>query len=105
MVSNDERISLTFGISYFVLIPTNILCFGTRTIGGHIMLIGMITYHFQQKKHNLPQRNCRYKGSSAYSSDEGKTYGEPMILIDNFWSKDMEYDDMGYTKLVLLHHS
>lgn len=36
----------------------------------------------------------------AYSSDEGKTWGEPQILIDEFWSEDMEYNDLGYPRVV-----
>lgn len=36
----------------------------------------------------------------AYSSDEGKTWGEPMILLDDFWSEDMEYVDLGYPRVV-----
>ena len=36
----------------------------------------------------------------AYSSDEGKTWSEPMILLDDFWSEDMEYIDLGYPRVV-----
>ena len=36
----------------------------------------------------------------AYSSDEGKTWTEPLILIDEFWSEDMEYNDLGYPRVV-----
>ena len=36
----------------------------------------------------------------AYSSDEGKTWDEPMILLDDFWSEDMEYIDLGYPRVV-----
>ncbi|MEZ5104788.1 MAG: sialidase family protein [Draconibacterium sp.] len=37
---------------------------------------------------------------AAYSSDEGKTWSEPQILMDGFWSEDMELDDMGYPRVV-----
>jgi hypothetical protein len=36
----------------------------------------------------------------SYSSDEGKTWDEPMILLDDFWSEDMEYIDLGYPRVV-----
>lgn len=36
----------------------------------------------------------------AYSSDEGKTWGEPKILMDGFWSEDMELNDLGYPRVL-----
>ncbi|MCD6597411.1 MAG: exo-alpha-sialidase, partial [Bacteroidales bacterium] len=36
----------------------------------------------------------------AYSSDEGKSWSEPQILIDEFWSEDMELADMGYPRVL-----
>jgi len=36
----------------------------------------------------------------AYSSDEGKSWSEPQILFDEFWSEDMEYSDMGYPRVL-----
>ena len=36
----------------------------------------------------------------AYSSDEGKSWSEPQILFDEFWSEDMEYADMGYPRVL-----
>lgn len=36
----------------------------------------------------------------AYSSDEGKTWSEPQILIDEFWSEDMELNDLGYPRVL-----
>lgn len=36
----------------------------------------------------------------AYSSNEGKTWSEPQILIDEFWSEDMEYNDLGYPRVL-----
>ncbi len=34
-----------------------------------------------------------------YSSDYGSSWEDPLILMDNFWSADMEFNDMGYPKL------
>ena len=34
-----------------------------------------------------------------YSQDQGKTWGDPEILMDGFWSEDMEYNDLGYPRL------
>ncbi len=36
----------------------------------------------------------------AYSDDEGKTWSEPSILFDEFWSEDMELDDLGYPRVL-----
>ena len=36
----------------------------------------------------------------AYSSDEGKTWSKPQILIDEFWSEDMELNDLGYPRVL-----
>ena len=36
----------------------------------------------------------------AYSTDEGKSWSEPQILFDGFWSEDMEYSDMGYPRVL-----
>ena len=36
----------------------------------------------------------------AFSSDEGKSWSEPQILFDEFWSEDMEYADMGYPRVL-----
>ena len=36
----------------------------------------------------------------AYSSDEGKTWTEPQILMDGFWSEDMELNDLGYPRVL-----
>ena len=38
----------------------------------------------------------------AYSSDEGRSWSEPMILLDAFWSEDMEYNDLGYPRVLTL---
>jgi len=34
-----------------------------------------------------------------YSSDQGQTWSDPLILMDGFWSEDMEFNDLGYPKL------
>jgi hypothetical protein len=36
----------------------------------------------------------------VYSSDQGKTWSEPQILMDGFWSEDMELNDLGYPRIV-----
>ncbi len=36
----------------------------------------------------------------AYSSDEGRTWSEPQILYDAFWSEDMELNDLGYPRVI-----
>lgn len=36
----------------------------------------------------------------AYSSDEGKSWSEPQILLDDFWSEDMELNDLGYPRVL-----
>ncbi len=36
----------------------------------------------------------------AYSTDEGKSWSEPLILFDGFWSEDMEYNDLGYPRVL-----
>jgi hypothetical protein len=33
------------------------------------------------------------------SRDEGFTWGSPEILMDGFWSEDMEFNDLGYPRL------
>lgn len=35
-----------------------------------------------------------------YSSDKGKTWSKPQILMDGFWSEDMELNDLGYPRVV-----
>lgn len=35
-----------------------------------------------------------------YSVDQGKTRGEPLILMNGFWSEDMELNDLGYPRVV-----
>ncbi len=44
----------------------------------------------------------RTKGSIrvVYSSDKGKTWGRPQILMDGFWSEDMQLNDLGYPRVV-----
>ena len=34
-----------------------------------------------------------------YSSDHGMTWSDPQILMDGFWSEDMEFNDLGYPRL------
>ena len=36
----------------------------------------------------------------AYSEDSGRSWGESEILYDNYWSEDMEYNDLGYPRVV-----
>ncbi len=36
----------------------------------------------------------------TYSSDKGRTWSEPQILMDGFWSEDMELNDLGYPRVV-----
>lgn len=36
----------------------------------------------------------------TYSSDQGKTWTEPIVLRDEFWSEDMETNDLGYPRLL-----
>lgn len=36
----------------------------------------------------------------VYSADEGKTWSGPQILMDGFWSEDMELNDLGYPRVV-----
>lgn len=36
----------------------------------------------------------------VYSADEGKTWTKPQILMDGFWSEDMELNDLGYPRVV-----
>ena len=36
----------------------------------------------------------------AYSKDEGKSWSEPKILFDKFWSEDMELNDLGYPRVL-----
>jgi hypothetical protein len=35
----------------------------------------------------------------VYSSDQGESWTDPQILMDGFWSEDMEFNDLGYPKL------
>ena len=37
---------------------------------------------------------------ATHSSDKGKTWGEKKMLMDDFWSEDMELNDLGYPRLV-----
>ena len=37
----------------------------------------------------------------CYSSDKGKSWSEPQVLMDGFWSEDMEFNDLGYPRLIL----
>jgi len=37
---------------------------------------------------------------AVYSKDEGKSWSEPVIIWDNFWSEDMELGDLGYPRLM-----
>jgi len=37
---------------------------------------------------------------TAFSSDNGKSWGEAQILYDNFWNEDMEYNDLGYPRVL-----
>jgi len=34
------------------------------------------------------------------SSDRGRTWGQKQILMDGFWSEDMEFNDLGYPRVV-----
>jgi hypothetical protein len=36
----------------------------------------------------------------VYSADKGESWSEPQILMDGFWSEDMEYNDLGYPRVV-----
>lgn len=36
----------------------------------------------------------------VYSKDKGKTWSAPQILMDGFWSEDMELNDLGYPRVV-----
>ncbi|MCO5240925.1 MAG: glycoside hydrolase [Chitinophagaceae bacterium] len=36
----------------------------------------------------------------VYSADKGKTWSEPQILMDGFWSEDMQLNDLGYPRVV-----
>lgn len=44
----------------------------------------------------------RDKGTiqATYSEDEGKTWTQPFVLIDEFWSEDMQMNDLGYPRVV-----
>lgn len=35
-----------------------------------------------------------------YSADQGKTWGEPQILMEGFYSEDMELNDLGYPRVI-----
>jgi hypothetical protein len=35
-----------------------------------------------------------------YSADQEKTWGEPLILMNGFWSEDVELNDLGYPQVV-----
>jgi len=36
----------------------------------------------------------------VYSSDKGKTWSQPQVVMDGFWSEDMELNDLGYPRVV-----
>lgn len=36
----------------------------------------------------------------TYSSDQGKTWSKSQILMDGFWSEDMELNDLGYPRVL-----
>lgn len=36
----------------------------------------------------------------VYSKDKGKTWTKPQILMEGFWSEDMELNDLGYPRVV-----
>ncbi len=36
----------------------------------------------------------------VYSADKGKTWTDPQILMDGFWSEDMQLNDLGYPRVV-----
>jgi hypothetical protein len=36
----------------------------------------------------------------VYSNDEAKTWTQPQIIMDGFWSEDMELNDLGYPRLL-----
>lgn len=35
-----------------------------------------------------------------YSSDKGKTWAKPQVIMDGFWSKDKQLNDLGYPRVV-----
>lgn len=35
----------------------------------------------------------------VYSKDEGISWEKPQLLMQGFWSEDMEYNDLGYPRL------
>jgi len=37
---------------------------------------------------------------TAFSSDNGQSWGESQLLYDNYWSEDMEYNDLGYPRVL-----
>ena len=52
-------------------------------------------------------RICVVYGERTYgtiqavmSSDHGRTWSEPVLLMEGFWSEDMEFDDLGYPRVV-----
>lgn len=36
----------------------------------------------------------------VYSSDKGKTWSKPQVLMDGFWSEDKQLNDLGYPRVV-----
>lgn len=38
--------------------------------------------------------------NTRYSDDRGRTWTDPIVLLDEFWSEDMELNDLGYPGLV-----
>jgi len=45
---------------------------------------------------------CRIDGTIevVYSNDEGESWTKPQLIMDGFWSEDMELNDLGYPRLL-----